>query len=240
VERTVIDPRGADGADPWSRAAAVELFLSIAALIAVMTPYARFLAWVETRPGVVLPDPVLARLVPRDLTWVIFGLIYVALGVTVWSLRAHPRALAIGVRAYAIMVVFRALAMAVVPLDPPAGTIPLQDPLVEHLGTAGQVLTRDLFFSGHTATMSLVTLTARGRRLRWLLLACTVGVASCVVWQAVHYTVDVVVAPAFAYASYRISFLATAAVRRRVGATSAGAARAEGARRSAAEDPLRI
>jgi hypothetical protein len=208
----------------------VELFLSIAALVAVMTPYARFLAWVETRPGVVLPDPVLARLHPRDLTWVTFGLIYVALAVGVASLRAHPRALSVGVRAYAIMVVFRALAMAVVPLDPPLGTIPLQDPLVEHLGTAGQVLTRDLFFSGHTATMCLVTLTARGPRLRAVLLACTVGVATCVVWQAVHYTVDVLAAPAFAYSAYRLSAVATAAVRRRLAGSGAATPAAQGGR----------
>jgi hypothetical protein len=216
VDRTVIDPRDAEGADGWSRASAVELFLSIAALVAIMSVYARFLAWVETRPGVVLPDPVLARLQPHDLTWVTFGLIYVALGVTVASLRGRPRTLAIGVRAYAVMVVLRTVVMAVVPLDPPPGMIALQDPLVQHLGTGGQVLTRDLFFSGHTATMCLVTLTARGRRLRWLLLACTVGVATCVVWQAVHYTVDALAAPAFAYAAYRISLLATAAVRRKL------------------------
>ena len=223
MERPLSEPR-ADGARRWTLAALADVAGSIAVLVALMSVYARFLAWVETRPGVVLPDPVLARLQPHDLTWITFGLIYVALALAVVTLMRHPHELAVGVRAYAVMVVLRMLVMAVVPLDPPPSMIPLQDPVVQLLGTGGQLLTRDLFFSGHTATMCLVTFAVRSRRLRWLLLACTVGVATCVVWQAVHYTVDALAAPVFAYAAYRISVLSTAAVARGVEEARAAAA----------------
>ncbi|HET6413265.1 MAG TPA: phosphatase PAP2-related protein [Anaeromyxobacter sp.] len=200
----VTDTEQQEGGEGWTRDAAIELALSVAALVVVLAVFTRFVAWVEARPGAVLPDPILARLEPRDLTWITFSLIYAGLALGVISLVRHPRALAAGVRSYAVMVLFRMVMLAVMPLDPPAGMIPLQDPFVEHLGTHGQVLTRDLFFSGHTATMCIVTLSVRHPRLRWVLLACTIGVASCVVWQAVHYTVDVLAAPAFAYAAHRL------------------------------------
>jgi hypothetical protein len=38
------------------------------------------------------------------------------------------------------------------------------------------------------------------------LAVCTVLVAVCVLWQHVHYTVDVLVAPFFAYASRELVF----------------------------------
>jgi len=221
----VTDTEQPEGVERWTRDAAVELVVSVAALVLVLSVFTRFAAWVETRPGVVLPDPILAHLQPRDLTWVTFSLIYAGLALGVISLIRYPRALAAGVRSYAVMVLFRMVTLAVVPLDPPTGMIPLQDPFVQHLGTHGQVLTRDLFFSGHTATMCIVTLTTRHPRLRWVLLACTVGVASCVVWQAVHYTADVLVAPAFAYAAYRL-VLATTPLTARAGAPRATPCRA--------------
>jgi membrane-associated phospholipid phosphatase len=75
---------------------------------------------------------------------------------------------------------------------------------VEVLGP-GQVLTKDLFFSGHTSTMFLLALMAPGRATRIFFLACTVVVGSCVLWQHVHYTVDVLVAPLFAFAAYALA-----------------------------------
>jgi membrane-associated phospholipid phosphatase len=88
-------------------------------------------------------------------------------------------------------------------LDPPADAIPLRDPLIEILGT-GRLLTRDLFFSGHTSTLFLLFLAVPDRRDKPLLLACAMCVAAGVLRQHVHYTIDVLVAPLFAFASYRV------------------------------------
>jgi len=55
--------------DAWTdRRFRVEAVVSPVALVAVLAVMARFLSWVERRPGVVLADPVLALLPPRDLT----------------------------------------------------------------------------------------------------------------------------------------------------------------------------
>ena len=177
-----------------------EAILTPFALVGVLAVMARFLSWVERRPGVVLADPVLAHLPARDMTWLTFGLVYVGLVTTVALLLPYPRRLVQGAQAYALMVLFRMVVMAVTPLEAPPGTIPLRDPLVQILGT-GEVLTRDLFFSGHTATLALLTLLAPGRASRRFFVVCTALVAICVLWQHVHYTVDVLVAPFFAIAS---------------------------------------
>jgi len=178
----------------------LEALLSAVALVSLLAAMARFLAWVERRPGVVLEDPVLSAIPPRDVTWITFGLIYAGLITAVVVLLPHPRRLVLGMQAYVTLMLMRVGAMAVTPLEPPPGMIALRDPLVQIIGT-GQVLTRDLFFSGHTSTMFLLALLAPGRATRAFFLGCTALVGICVLWQHVHYTVDVLVAPLFAFVS---------------------------------------
>ncbi len=183
----------------WRAAATVPLLAgSLAAL-------ATFVKWVERRPGVVLPDPVLAMLQPRDVTWLTFALIYAGIVGAVALLARRPRLLVAGVQAYAILALVRIAVMWATPLDPPPGMIGLEDPLVERLGGASESLTRDLFFSGHTSTLFLISLAVPGRRARPFFLACTAAVAVCVLVQHVHYTVDVLAAPFFAYGAWRIA-----------------------------------
>ncbi len=64
----------------------------------------------------------------------------------------RPRALVIGVQAYALLIVLRMVAMYVTALEPPSDMIALNDPLIETV-LKGKLLTRDLFFSGHTSTV---------------------------------------------------------------------------------------
>jgi membrane-anchored protein YejM (alkaline phosphatase superfamily) len=111
--------------------------------------------------------------------------------------------LLLALQGYLVMVVIRTAAMYLLPLDPPPLLIPLKDPFVQYFGS-GEVPTKDLFFSGHTATLFLLFLTVHGRYVKSLFLLSTIGVAVCVVLQHVHYTIDVFSAPFFSYAAYRI------------------------------------
>ncbi len=72
---------------------------------------ANFLNWVETRPGVVLDDPILALFLPVDLTWLTFGLIYLGLLCGIVFLTRHPRAMLIAFQSYVLMVAVRIAAM---------------------------------------------------------------------------------------------------------------------------------
>ncbi|MDL2716112.1 MAG: phosphatase PAP2-related protein [Acidobacteriota bacterium] len=187
--------------DPRFRA---RLALTIPALVAVLALLARFLEFAEARAGIVLPDPVLALLPPRDLTWLTFTLIYLGLAFGVARLATAPRTLVVALQAYVVMVLFRIAAMAVTPLEPPPGMIALHDPLVRLFGP-GKLLTKDLFFSGHTSTLFLLALAVPGRRSKAFFLFCTAAVGMSVLAQHVHYTIDVLVAPLFAYASFRLA-----------------------------------
>ena len=189
--------------DPGFR---LRLALTLPALVGVLALLTRFLEVVEARPGVTLPDPILAALTPRDLTWLTFGLIYAGLVIGVARLSTQPRGLVLALQAYVVMVLLRITAMYVTPLDPPTGMIPLNDPLVRLFGP-GKILTKDLFFSGHTATLFLLGLAVSGRRSRAFFLSSPAAVAACVLWQHVHYTIDVLAAPIFAYASWRVAVL---------------------------------
>jgi membrane-associated phospholipid phosphatase len=71
------------------------------------------------------------------------------------------------------------------------------------LGT-GEILTKDLFFSGHTATLFLLFLIMEKRVIKIIFIASTILVGIAVMLQHVHYVVDVAVAPFFAYTSYKI------------------------------------
>ena len=181
------------------------LLLTLPVLVATLSALAALVKWVEQRPGAVLADPVLALLAPRDVTWPIFTLIYAGLLLAVIRLVRTPVRLVLGVQAYVVMALLRIAVMWATPLDPPPGMIVLDDPLVQGFGGASHPLTRDLFFSGHTSTMFLLFLAVPGRAARAFFLACTASVAFLVLVQHVHYAVDVLAAPPFAYAAWRIA-----------------------------------
>lgn len=191
----------------WAgRSLKIQFVLSLIVLVTVLSGFSSFVTWVETRQGVVLADQVLAMLEPVDVTWLTFTLIYAGLLSAIFAVSFYPGRMIISVQAYTLMVLFRTVAMWATPLEAPIATIPLEDPLVEIIGT-GQVLTRDLFFSGHTATMFILFLCVPQKKLKAILLVGTILLAACLLWQHVHYTVDVLAAPFFAYGAFRIVFL---------------------------------
>lgn len=199
--------------DRWKQAFAdgkfrLWLFVSLALLIAALVSISHFLDWVEDRPGVVLEDPVLAMLTPTDFTWPIFIGIYVGLLLTIYWAAAHPWRWVMGVQAYTLFLALRGLSMWVAPFDPPPDMIPLEDPIVSS-AAGGRTLTRDLFFSGHTATGTILTIVAPKAWQRWVLGLLTAFIATGVMWQHVHYSVDVIVAPFVAYACCRAAMRIT-------------------------------
>lgn len=180
--------------------------IALAVLVFVLNRFSVFVQGVESRPGVVLNDPLLNALPVFDLSWPTFLLIYGTLIIGTSQLLKYPRELFIAINNYSIMVLFRIVAMSLTPLDPPVGMIILEDPIVQLLGTPDQItLTRDLFFSGHTATAFLMLLNAHTRGLKIAFAISTFAIASMVLLQRVHYSIDVLVAPFVTYAAYRLS-----------------------------------
>jgi hypothetical protein len=189
----------------WSNAAfRHQISGTLPVLVLIVFLFSRFLEWVEARPGLVLADPVTAFLAPVDFTWPIFIIIYCGLIIGLVSLSAYPYKLLLALQAYILVVIIRFAMMYVTPLDPPTGIVPLADPFVQFFGS-GAVPTRDLFFSGHTSTLLLLSFTVVNRLLKFLFAVAAITVGLLLIWQHVHYTVDVLVAGFVAYGVYRFA-----------------------------------
>ena len=183
------------------RAGLTFFFLAIA-----LYSLAKFLPYNETRPGFSMDDPFLDLFSPVKVTWLTFGLIYLALIVAVLSLSFHPEEFLLALQSYTVIALLRLSTIYFLPLNAPAAIIPLKDPFVEFFG-GGATLLRDLFFSGHTSMMFLFFLVSPNKKLKLVFLIATFLVAGCVLIQHVHYTIDIIAAPVFAYTGYRISVL---------------------------------
>ncbi len=164
--------------------------------IITFTIFPKFLLYVESRVGIIIPDPFFA-FKPIDLTYPIFSVIYTCILIALVYTINRPAVLFRGLLAYSIMLLFRMLAMYSLPLEPPPSMIELRDPFVELL-SSGTVLTKDLFFSGHTSTMFMLVLIVQSKTLRVIFLSGTLFIALGVILQHVHYSVDVIAAPFFA------------------------------------------
>jgi len=178
-----------------------EFVLSLILLAIVLTALTNFLNYVELRPGVILPDPILDLFDPVDLTWLTFGLIYLSLITAILHFSLTPEKLLFAIQLYTLMVIVRITAMYLMPLEPPAKMLALNDPFVEFFGT-GKTLTKDLFFSGHTGTLFLLFLVTEKKIIKYVFLLFTFLVALCVILQHVHYTIDVFAAPFFVAVCY--------------------------------------
>jgi len=181
----------------------IELTITLLLLVVVLISLTNFLNFVEARPGVVLSDPILNLFNPIDLTWLTFALIYISLVTAIITLIKNPKRLLFTIQLYTLMVIVRIAAMYLLPLEPPSTMIILNDPFVEIFGT-GQTLTKDLFFSGHTATLFILYLVSEKKSVKFIFLFCTIAVAVSVILQHIHYTIDVFAAVFFTYASYVI------------------------------------
>ena len=191
--------------DSWKSALKSKRFrsvfiFSLITLAAALYCLALFLEYVETRKGISFDDPVLSFFTAVDLTWLIFAVIYTALIAAIFSLLPHPAQLLFAIQLYSLMVISRIAAMYILPLEPPQGMIVLQDPFVEYFGT-GSALTKDLFFSGHTASLLIFYLSAENRKFKTAFLLLTILIAVLLILQKVHYTIDIYAAVMFTAAS---------------------------------------
>ena len=180
-----------------------EFIITAIIVTAVIIAFSHFLHFIEQRDGVVLNDPILKSFNPIDLTWLIFALIYLSLIIFVITTFSKPNKLLISFQAYGLMLIFRTIAMYLTPFEAPEKIILLDDPFVQFFAK-GDILTKDLFFSGHTGTLFLLFLLAENKTLKSIFLILTLLVGTAVLLQHVHYSIDVFVAPFVAFASHRI------------------------------------
>ena len=181
----------------------VELIITVVILTTIMLSFSQFLQFIEQREGVALQDPLLNTFNPIDLTWLIFALIYLSIILFLITFLKEPYKLMIALQTYGLMVIIRTIAMYLTPFEVPEKLILLNDPFVQLFGQ-GAVLTKDLFFSGHTATLFLLFLLAENKTLKITFLISTIIVGTAVLLQHIHYSVDVFIAPFVAYGALKL------------------------------------
>lgn len=210
----------------WRKALAVPRFsrtlvgaVLAGVAVAIALPY--FFAWIQGRQGLELHDRVLALWQARDVSNLTFTVLYGALAIIVVSVARSPLRILHGLWAYVFLMLLRMLAMTLFTLEPPPGIIPLIDPLTQNFYPGATPFLKDLFFSGHTATLMLMVFLARQGPLRWFAALCTAAIALLVLLQHVHWTVDVLAAFPAAW----LAWLLAGALLRKLGLpTSAEAA----------------
>jgi PAP2 superfamily C-terminal len=158
---------------------------------------------IEQKPGHLLNDFVLNSLYPIDSSWVIFILIYACILQTIITNFRKPEIILLGLVTYCSVSLLRMLTMYLFTLEPPPGLIPLIDPFVS-LIAYDPTFTKDLFFSGHVSTLTVLILVEPQRRLKFIKIVATIVVSILLLLQHVHYTIDVVFAPLITMVLFRL------------------------------------
>ena len=160
-----------------------------------------FFGYIEKRKGVLLDDWVLDQIPPHNVSVLIFSIIW---GMILFALvRAiyNPSIYITYCWTLIFVVIARFACITLVPLDPPAGLIPLSDPLTG-IFYGHAVITKDLFFSGHTAILTLIVLCLKRKTDKLIGSLAVILVGFLLLVQHIHYTIDVLAAPVIVYAIY--------------------------------------
>jgi len=180
---------------------------TLGALAVVAGSMPHFFRLIEERPGAIPPDPLIHHMGPMDLSVPVFVVLYGAILLAVVLIARSPAMLLRALRAYLVLLLMRMVTMFLFTLEPPIDLIELVDPVTQLFYPDDRPFRKDLFFSGHTATLALLAFFVPGLRVRALLWSATAFVGVAVILQHVHWTIDVVFAPLFAWLAWRISGL---------------------------------
>ena len=161
---------------------------------------------IQKREGTELNDFILANIPFIDVSTYIFTIIYGLLIYMMLRVIMKPQLFLLFALTFVIETVFRMTTIYFFPLNPPTNLVILHDTFAQILIYGDtEPVTKDLFFSGHTATMVMICLFVEGRREKIVAVIATVALAVMLLIQHVHYTVDVIGALFFTTISYLIA-----------------------------------
>lgn len=153
---------------------------------------------IEQRNGISFNDYFLDWLPAYDLSLFIFVIIWSMTLLTFSRFRQDPNIFLTFLWGFILINLSRFVSIGLIPLNAPADLIPIHDPISNHF-YGPKFITKDLFFSGHTAAMFLMFLCLKKKADKVLALAATLIIGISVLIQHVHYTMDVVMAPIITY-----------------------------------------
>ena len=169
--------------------------LSIAGLVVfILTLPVFFNNVLLLKPGTLINDRILNLFTPYDWSWQIFILIYGCMVISVYSNWNKPEVMLVGIESFVIINFCRMTSLYLFTLEAPLDTIPLVDPFLSKVVYKNSTYVKDLFFSGHTSSLFLMFLIEERKWLKMILLLATILLAIFLIWQHVHYSLDVAAA----------------------------------------------
>lgn len=181
----------------------IQMIITLAVLLGCGWVAPRLFRFIQNREGIVIPDALLDALPALDLSIPIFVILYTLVVAGIMALLFYPAHLLQALEAYTLLTILRFITLYTVALEPPADLVPLSDPFVNFFFYQ-EIVTKDLFFSGHTSILILLGLCIPVRWLKPVLFLGATSIGLMVLIQHVHYTIDVLAAPLFAGLSFFI------------------------------------
>ncbi len=174
-------------------------------LLTIFCFFPFFFKTIEKRNGIVLNDWLLNCLSPHDFSGTIFIFVWAVTLLLIIRMVQQPNIFIVMLWAYIIMTILRTGSITLTALNAPKGFIELVDPVVSNIFYRHTLISKDLFFSGHTSTAFLMFLCLTKKSDKIFAFIATLIIASLLLIQHVHYSVDIFAAPVFAFISYLIS-----------------------------------
>jgi len=183
-----------------------QVLLYLLIFIAILIAFPHFFAFIESRQGWKITDPLLRLIPANDLSLFTFSIIwFMSLFLLVRMIQLPSLAL-LAIVAIDLIFLTRMVTIILFPLEPPPGLIALEDPISNFFyGKEHGFITRDLFFSGHTSSMIMIGLLLPGKWEKRLAFAAALAVGCLVLVQHIHYTIDVLGAWVFTWFLYRLA-----------------------------------
>ncbi|MDB5012793.1 MAG: hypothetical protein JWQ25_995 [Daejeonella sp.] len=170
--------------------------LTTISIILIALPF--FYQAIELRNGILINDYLLREIPSTDVSIYIFIIIWSMALLTFSRFKSDPQIFITFLWGYILINLTRFISIGLVPLNAPMGLIPIEDPIINDF-YGPKFITKDLFYSGHTAAMFLMFLCLNKRWDKIFALIATIAIGALVLVQHVHYTADVFCAPVITY-----------------------------------------
>jgi len=172
-------------------------------LAIILVSFPRFFAVIELRKGINLDDVFLNNIPSVDFSIPIFIIIWSTALLLINRILKSPDLFLQFLISFLLLSITRIITIYLFPLEPPIGLIAIKDPISSIFYGGKEVfITKDLFYSGHTATQFLMFLSFTKKNDKLITGITSVLIGLLVLFQHVHYTIDVIAAFPIAYLVY--------------------------------------
>ncbi len=148
--------------------------------------------YVEMRKGILLNDKLLEIIPSFDFSLFVFILLYSSLTIVILTHLQKPKVILRIIEMHFFVAVVRQICILCIALEPPVGIIVLRDVFLENtVYPRNSPLTKDLFFSGHVASIWLYFLCAENKMIKYYLGFATLFMSFMILSMRVHYSYDI-------------------------------------------------